>query len=135
MRIAMLGCTLLLLVGSAASAETPAATEEAAPERAPVAASGAGWDDSHMASRYQETPRSSRPRVMGESGYGALASGSAATQEQVPDGIEFTTQRQWVQGAFSSSKSKADEPRGPQRSGSGIVRGSTLRANSVSSRR
>jgi hypothetical protein len=134
MRIAMLGFTLGLFVGGVAAAETPAAPGEAPRERAP-AQSGAAWDDSHMASRYQETPRSNRPRIVGESGYGALASGSAATQEQVPDGIEFTTQRQWVQGAFSSSKSKAQEPSGPQRSGSGITRGSTLRANAVSARR
>jgi len=42
-------------------------------------AKGPQWDDSHMQSRHQETPPTNRPRISGESGYGALQSGEPAS--------------------------------------------------------
>jgi hypothetical protein len=95
---------------------------------------GAAWDDSHMRSRYQETPRTRRPRITGESGHGALASGSAETNAAVAEGLEFTTQRQWVQGPLGSSSAQAAPSASDRSSGSGITRGSALRAAARSSR-
>ena len=93
------------------------------------------WDDSHMQSRYQATPPSSRPRFSGESGYGALASGGGtATKTAVSEEIEYTSERQWIQGALTSSKPTANTAT-PSKGGSGISRGSQLRASSVSSSR
>jgi hypothetical protein len=122
-----LATAVTVAVGAVAAAEEPRA-------QSPSPA----WDDSHMQARYQETPRTNRPRITGESGYGALASGSAEASKQVSEEIEYTSQRQWIQGQLSTSnsrkpKTEASALRGD--SGSGIVRGSALRAGSVSSGR
>lgn len=99
MRLGMLALGCAVAIGSSAWADGPAP----APEAAAVSAAGetAPWDDSHMQSRYQETPRASRPRLSGTTGYGALANGGAEASEQVAEEIEFTSQRQWVQGSLS----------------------------------
>jgi hypothetical protein len=119
-----------LLVAGSAAAEEPAAP---APERA-AASSASAWDESHMQSRYQATPPSTRPKLTGESGYGALASGSSETRTVVPEAIEYTSQRQWVQGALSTSTQASGAATSESSSSSGISRASTLRG-SVHSRR
>jgi hypothetical protein len=128
MRIGWLAIVVAMTAGAGASAETPAPQE--------AAASGASWDDSHMRARYQETPRTQRPRITGESGYGALASGSAESSTQVSEAIEYTSQRQWIQGALTPSRAQPSAGQSVKEGdGSGISRRSTLRANSVSSGR
>jgi hypothetical protein len=131
MRIGWLALAAVMTTGASALADEPAATPT-------PTAHGAGWDDSHMQARYQETPRSKRPRITGESGYGALASGSAAASKEVSEKIEFTSQRQWVQGPLSTSSARKPKTSPSATSGdasSGISRGSALRAGSVSSGR
>ncbi len=135
MRIGWLALATVVTVGASASADEPAAAP--APV-ATAAAQGAAWDDSHMQARYQETPRTKRPRITGESGYGALASGSAAASKEVSEEIEFTSQRQWIQGQLSTSNSRkpktSESALGGDKS-SGIIRGSALRAGAVSTGR
>ena len=99
-----------------------------------AAEDGARWDDSHMQSRHQETPSSTRVKLSGESGYGALASGSSETTTAVPEAIEYTSQRQWVQGPLSTSKKRSGAAASGDSSSSGISRASPLRG-SVHSRR
>ncbi len=99
-----------------------------------AAEDGARWDDSHMQSRHQATPPSTRVKFSGESGYGALASGSSETTTAVPESIEYTSQRQWVQGSLSTSTKPSDGGASDSSSSSGISRASTLRG-SVHSRR
>lgn len=101
-------------------------------------ATGPQWDDSHMRSRHEETPATNRPRISGESGYGALQSGSATTNTAVRPELEYTSQRQWIQGALSSSGSSNQAAAPPKASGdksSGISRGSAIRASAKSSGR
>ena len=101
----------------------------AAEEKAPT------WDDSHMQSRFQATPPSSRPRFSGESGYSALANGSAAgTKTAVPEEIEYTSQRQWIQGALTPSDPR-ESAATPSNSDFSMSRSSQLRSNAVSSSR
>ena len=100
-----------------------------------AAEDGARWDDSHMQSRHQDTPSSTRVKLSGESGYSALASGSSETTTTVPEAIEYTSQRQWVQGSLSTSNKPSDAAASGGSSSSGIQRGSSLRAGSVHSRR
>lgn len=124
-------CMLGVLIGMAAGvalADPPPLEPQANGSR-----EAAAWDDAHMRSRYQETPRTARPRIIGESGYGALESGSAQTRDEVAQELEFTTQRQWVQGPLGKGNRSASNPpaaRGP----SSISRGSALRAAAQSSR-
>jgi hypothetical protein len=91
-----------------------------------------------MRSRHEETPATNRPRVSGESGYGALLSGSAKTNTAVTPELEYTSQRQWIQGALSSSGS-SNTTAAPQKAsgdkGSGISRGSAIRSGATSSGR
>ena len=87
-----------------------------------------------MQSRHQATPPSTRVKLSGESGYGALASGSSETTTAVPEAIEYTSQRQWVHGSLSTSKKPSDAAASGSSSSSGISRASTLRG-SVHSRR
>jgi|GEM_PF-3405232 len=97
---------------------------------------GPEWDDSHMRSRHQEFRSEERPRITGESGYGALQSGSATTSTAVSPELEYTSQRQWIQGALSSSSS-SKAPATVKSSGdktSGISRGSSLRGSSTRGR-
>ena len=61
------------------------------------------WDDSHMQSRYTPTPPTQRPHFEGETGYAQLARGGSETRTKVPEQIEFTSQRQWVQGPLTVS--------------------------------
>lgn len=126
---------IALLIAMAASA----AAWADAPVKANAAAdSGAQWDDSHMQSRHQDTPRTSRPRLEGESGYGALASGSATSSKQVEEALEFTSQREWAQGPLSTgstARAKAAASAAGDSRSSGIQRGSQLRANAVHSGR
>jgi len=101
-------------------------------------AKGSDWDDSHMQSRHQEFRSEQRPRITGESGYGALQSGSATTSLAVSPELEYTTQRQWIQGALSSSSSSSKAPATLKASGdktSGISRGSSSRGSSRRSSR
>lgn len=100
-----------------------------------AAEDGARWDESHMQSRHQATPPSTRVKFSGESGYGALASGSTETTTAVPEAIEYTSQRQWVQGSLSTSRTPSDAAANGSSSSSGIQRASSLRAGSVHSRR
>jgi hypothetical protein len=96
---------------------------------------GAQWDDSHMQSRHQDTPRTSRPHLTGESGYGALASGNATASAPTVQELEFTSQREWEQGALSTgSKAKAEAAASASQSSTSgaIPRGSALRAGAVS---
>ena len=113
----LLGATLLLATSAGAE----------------PASKGAQWDDSHMQSRQQEFPDPAPTRVIGESGYGALHSGSAVTSTDVTPELEYTTQRQWIQGALSSSRSSSKAPATLKPSGdksSGISRGSSSRGSS-----
>jgi hypothetical protein len=130
MRIGM--AVLIALVGSmGAWADAPA-------NPAAAADSGARWDDSHMQSRHRDTPRTSRPRLEGESGYGALASGGAASSKQIMEELEFTSQREWAQGPLSTgsdAKAKAAASAAGDSRSSGIQRGSQLRAGAVHSGR
>jgi hypothetical protein len=126
---------LAVLIAMAAS--TGAWADAPAKEKT-AADSGAQWDDSHMQSRHRETPRTNRPRLTGESGYGALASGSSTTSKAVAEELEFTSQRQWTQGALSTGSTASAEAAASaaRPSGSeGISRGSALRANAVSNGR
>ncbi|HEY8121602.1 MAG TPA: hypothetical protein VII78_09810 [Myxococcota bacterium] len=132
MRIGMLVLAIAMGTSAGAWAETPDAA--AGSNASTAAAAGAKWDDSHMQSRYQETPRTKRPRLVGESGYGALASGSSATSQRVSEGIEFTSQRQWIQGELPTSASANGAASGSS-GGDHISRGSQLRAGSVSTGR
>jgi hypothetical protein len=116
-----LGASFLLALG--ANAEAPA---------------GEKWDDSHMQSRHSETRSSERPRISGESGYGALLNGSAGTSKTVKPELEYTSQREWVQGNLStSSKNHSAREATSTKSGdsSGISRGSKIRGQATSSRR
>ncbi len=130
MRLRMLGILISMLAGGSASAEAPA---PAAPPPA------VAWDDSHMQSRHQEAPPTKRPLITGESGYGALASGSSKSSEQVPESIEHASQRQWTQGPLTGTTSAASsgtsfsspEPGSVHRSGQSGSRGSQLRGGSV----
>jgi hypothetical protein len=100
-RVALMAAMAL---SAGALADTPAAPT--APR--PSSATEVRWDDSHMLSRHAETPRSARPRIEGESGYGALSSGNATRSATTVQELEFTTQREWRQGALSTgSNAKA----------------------------
>jgi hypothetical protein len=130
MRIGM-ALVIAMAASAAASADAPASANG-------VADFGAQWDDSHMQSRHQDTPRGSRPRLTGESGYGALASGSAKSSDQVATELEFTSQRQWTQGPLSTgsaAQAKAAESTANGSGSTGISRGSALRAGAVHSGR
>jgi hypothetical protein len=127
--------TLMLLAAMTASA---GALAEAPPAKEQPPSTGARWDDSHMQSRYQETPRTKRPRITGESGYGALTSGTAQASKQVSEQIEFTSQRQWNEGPLSTgsvANAKAAESAAGASGSSPISRGSTLRSGAVRSGR
>lgn len=95
------------------------------------------WDDSHMRSRHQAMPPSTRPRFEGMSGYAALASGTAETKTEVASELEFTSQREWTQGVLSSASRPADADPGnrPRGAGTGAGRRSALRAAAVHSGR
>jgi hypothetical protein len=126
---------MALLIAMAASA---AAWADAPANQSAAADSGAQWDDSHMQSRHQDTPRTSRPRLEGESGYGALASGSATSSQQIAEELEFTSQREWAKGPLSTgsaARAKAAASAAGEASSSGIQRGSQLRAGAVHSGR
>jgi hypothetical protein len=138
MRIGMLTLCTALAVAASASAEAPAAMAASAAE--PAGTTAATWDDSHMQSRYQETPRARRPLLSGTTGYGALASGGAEASAQVPAEIEFTSQRQWVQGSLAgpsrsqqaaSESSRSQAPGTVHRGGNDAGRESQLRRGSV----
>lgn len=118
-----------LLVAVSASGDPPVSPPEQA-----TASPAPAWDDSHMQSRHQATPPSTRAKFTGESGYGALASGSSETTTAVPEAIEYTSQRQWVQGSLSTSKKPSGAAASGDSSSSGISRASTLRG-SVHTRR
>jgi len=146
MRRSWLCISMVFSLGAAAGwAEAPAANEAAKAGATPSEAGAsqatqsqaAAWDDSHMQSRYQTTPPTTRPRISGESGYGALASGSSETRTAVGEAVEFSTQRQWKQGALTpSAQPPSDASAGSDRNHTpGISRGSALRAGSVSSGR
>lgn len=123
-----------IVIGMATSA---GAWADAPAPGAPPAA-GAQWDDSHMRSRHRETPRTKRPRLEGESGYGALVSGNATASAATVQELEFTTQREWEQGALSTGsaeKAKAAASASTVSESNGISRGSAIRAGSTSSRR
>jgi hypothetical protein len=111
--------------------------EEPARERTPGgAAAGAGWDDSHMQSRHGETPRTNRPRISGVTGYGALVSGAAEPSKPTVEELEFTSQREWAQGALSvgsNERARAAESASQPSGSTRIQRGSTLRSGSVTS--
>jgi hypothetical protein len=135
MRLRTLAILISMTTGAGAWAETPAPAAE-------PASAAAAWDDSHMRSRYQETPRAKRPLITGETGYGALASGSAAASSAVAEGIEFTSQRQWTQGNLSTSTPASQasgptpqsrEPGSVHRQGRSGGRDSQLRRGSVHS--
>jgi hypothetical protein len=111
--------------------EPPARAAQAGP-----GAAGAQWDDSHMQSRHGETRTSARPRISGQSGYGALASGSAEPSEAQVKELEFTTQREWEMGKLSTNSrerakaaASASKPSGSPRP----TRGSELRGNAFTS--
>lgn len=130
MRIGM-AVLMAMAAGAAAWADAPAKESAAAD-------SGAQWDDSHMQSRHRDTPRGSRPRLTGESGYGALASGSAKSSDRVATELEFTSQRQWTQGALPTGSTAGSNGAGSAANGSGsagLSRGSQLRAGAVHSGR
>ena len=128
MRIRMLAMSMTMAWGTSAWAETPRPPAQPSASPAP----SAPWDESHMRSRYQETPRGKRPLITGESGYGALASGSSQTATRVSPELEFTSQREWAQGPLSTSSS-ANAASGSESSPqpSRISRGSAIRAASV----
>jgi hypothetical protein len=124
-----------VLIGMAVSA---AAWADAPANESVAADSGAQWDDSHMQSRHQDTPGGSRPRLTGESGYGALATGSTKSSDQVATELEFTSQRQWTQGALPTGSAAGANGAGSAANGSGsagLSRGSQLRAGAVHSGR
>ncbi len=133
MRLRMLGILIASTVGTQAWAEPPA------PEAKPTAPSAAAWDDSHMQSRYQDAPRPKRPLITGETGLTALANGTAKSSEQVPESIEYTSQRQWTQGPLTGtsrptdSSSSAPQPGSVHRGGQSGAHGSALRSGSVHS--
>lgn len=87
------------------------------------------WDDSHMQSRYQPTPPSNRPRLEGTSGYAQVLNGGAETRTAVATQLEYTTQRQWIQGPLSTGSEAKSEAAGTSRSSgaSAPTRGSQLR--------
>jgi hypothetical protein len=126
-----IGMAVLIAMAAGAGAWADAPAKESAP-----ADSGAQWDDSHMQSRHQDTPRTNRPRLEGESGYGALASGSATSSKQVSEELEFTSQREWLQGPLSTrsaAEAKAAASAASDSRSSSIQRGSQLRAGAVHS--
>jgi len=130
MRIGM-ALLIAMVANAAAWADAPLSKNAAAD-------SGAQWDDSHMQSRHQDTPRTTRPRIEGESGYGALESGSASSSKQVTEELEFTSQREWTQGPLSTgsgAQAKAAASATTDARSSGISRSSQLRANAVHSGR
>ncbi len=124
-RAGLVFLTSALFCAGAALAEEPAA----------------GWDDSHMRSRYRPAPPSARTRFEGESGYAALARGGMETKTEVPAQLEFTSQRQWLQGTFSSAKKPAPSSSSSSsigsvhRSGTSGPPSSSLRSGSVHSSR
>lgn len=129
MRIAA-AILIAMATGTSAWAEAPAS--------APQPAAGAQWDDSHMRSRHRETPRTERPRIQGESGYGALVSGSATPSSATVRELEFTTQREWEQGKLSTGskeRAKAAASASTGKESKGISRGSAIRAGATSGRR
>ena len=102
------------------------------------APAGEKWDDSHMQSRHAEVRSAERPRISGESGYGALANGTASAAKSVKPELEYTSQREWVQGDLStSSKQHSGREATSTKSSdsSGISRGSKIRSQATSSRR
>ena len=130
MRLGMAVAAIAMAASAGAWAEAPAAAPQ---QPAASVAASAQWDDSHMRSRYQETPRAKRPLITGESGYGALASGSAQAATAVSPKLEYTTQRQWTQGVIGTSTQPAPSSQLNSDS-SGISRGSSIRAGATSSR-
>ena len=134
MRIAAALVTLTM-ASAGAWADEPAPTAQPPAEPA----TGAKWDDSHMQSRYRDTPRTQRPKIEGESGYAALATGTATHSAPAVQELEFTTQREWEQGKLSTgSKAKAAataSQNAPSTELGGVARGSTLRGGAASSRR
>jgi hypothetical protein len=90
-----------------------------------------------MASRYEPTKPSNRPRIEGETGYALLARGGAVARTKVESELEFTSQRQWTQGALPSNARDAGSVKssgnpGVHRGGRGAP-SSALRAASVHS--
>ncbi len=92
-----------------------------------------------MQSRYEPVKPSNRPRLEGETSYGLLARGGGEARTSVEPELEFTSQRQWVQGALSSQSSDAASPvrsgatGSVHRSGRSGTPSSALRAGSVHS--
>jgi len=138
MRRSGLWISMACMLGAVASgAETPAVSA-APPSSSPPPRQATAWDDSHMQSRYRATPPTNRPRISGESGYAALASGSSETRTAVSESVEFATQRQWTQGAVSTAVTPViseSAPRESENTTPHVSRGSTLRAGAVSSGR
>jgi hypothetical protein len=129
---------VLAAVASGAEPAVSAAPPASATQPRSQSAPAAGWDDSHMQSRYQLTPPSTRPRISGESGYSALVSGSSETRTAVAESVEHATQRQWTQGAISSVVTPVIPPSSGGKGSNNtphIPRGSALRAGAVSSSR
>jgi uncharacterized protein YkwD len=121
-----------------AGADAPPAKPPAAPSATSAASSGPEWDDSHMRSLHRETPRTTRPRLVGESGYGALARGTATPSAPSVQELEFTTQREWAQGPLSTgsnAKQAASASARGESSSSGLSRSSALRGAAQSGRR
>jgi hypothetical protein len=103
----------------------------------PAPTAGERWDDSHMRSRHQDVRRTERPRIQGESGYGALSSGNATASAPSVQELEFTTQREWEQGALSTGsneRARATASAGEKRPSGRISRNSQIRAESTSRR-
>ena len=120
--------------GTAAGAEEPRRPAASAVKAQEAPRTG-GWDDSHMRSNHNGRPAApvTRPPIQGSSGYGALAAGTSETRTEVPVTLETTTQRGWEQGPLRTLPKQ--EAKKSSSSGSGISRGSQLRAGSVSSGR
>jgi hypothetical protein len=130
MRMRMLGVVAAIGMCASAWAEVPA------PKQPSAGPAGAAWDDSHMQSRYQETGRVQRPRLSGQSSYGALASGGAESSGNVKEQLEFTSQREWAQGPLSTgsvAKAQAAESAAQSERSTPIQRNSTLRSGAVRS--
>jgi hypothetical protein len=121
-----------------AMAAHASAWAEAPAKPAAAPAPSAQWDDSHMQSRHRETPRTERPRLTGESGYGALVSGNATRSAPAVQELEFTSQREWEKGALSTgsnAKAQAAASAATSSQSTGISRGSAIRAGATSGRR
>jgi len=128
-------------LASAALAEepkpAPAAPTPAPATQTPASSDAVAWDDSHMQSRYEPVKPSNRPRLEGETSYGLLARGGGGeARTSVEPELEFTSQRQWVQGSLSSQSSdtspmKSGSTGGVHRSGRSGTPSSALRAGSV----